>query len=318
MAGDWIPIETDLTTQQKVLVMSGLMSVSPFEIVGRLCHFWSWFTSQQVVELDDQSGAIVGAYRDGVIDVGATSPEMFNALESVGWLRTGEVDGKPSLIVPRYGSWLAKCSKARKQKAQRQRRWREGKREAPTETRTETRKKTSFVESNVDASKRGKVKGKSKKEAPIVPATLISWCEWWNVLHGQSLVRASVNASTPSEAIQAAWRRVKRSNELRQLLSDRTAIRGALESSSFCRRGWFTLPKLLGAKNKEGELVIEKLLSGGYRDDDGTTQSTVASGGRLRGTDWSKLPTRTSGDNATDPSVAGGTDAPIPEGDGTG
>ncbi len=173
MAGDWIPIETDLTTQQKVLVMSGLIGVSPFEIVGRLCHFWSWFTSQQVVELSDKSGAIVGAYRDGVIDVGATSTEMFDALVYVGWLRTGDVDGKKSLIVPRFGSWLAKCSKARKQKAQRQRRWREGRREAPTEAPTEalteTRKKTSFVARNVDASKRGKVKGKSKEETPYIP-----------------------------------------------------------------------------------------------------------------------------------------------------
>lgn len=279
MAGDWIPIETDLTTQQKVLVMSGLMSVSPFEIVGRLCHFWSWFTSQHVVDLDDQSGAIVGAYRDGVIDVGATSPEMFNALESVGWLRTGDVGGKPSLIVPRYGSWLAKCSKARKQKAERQRRWREGRREAPTETRTETRKKTSFVARNVDASKRGKVKGKSKKKPPTVPLDEIKYPTDMDTVE----VRGAIKT----------WLEYKRK-------------RGESYKQPAVQIGVLLKEKQFGGDPTQFVNAVSNSIAQNYagcysrKDSHGTNQSTVGGVGRVRNVDFSELPTRVAGVDPAD------------------
>lgn len=191
MAGDWIPIETDLTTQRKVLSMAGRLGVSPFEVVGRLCHFWSWFTSNPVIELKDKdkSGAVVDVYRDGVIDVGAASTEMLDALEEIGWATFGEVDGRPALIVPRYTSWLARCSKARKAKTLRQRKWREGKaKEGEGEISRRLQRRANEApqrRANVDGSKRGKEKGKSKKENPPIspPRGTAAFDRFWAVVH---------------------------------------------------------------------------------------------------------------------------------------
>ena len=95
---------------------------------------------------------------------------------------------------------------------------------------------------------------------------LFDWLVWWNSLKAEGLVGSSVNEEEPSEAIVKAWKRVTTNARLRKLLSDRDALRREIQASSFCRDGWFRLEKLFGGKNRDHELIVRKLLDGGYSD----------------------------------------------------
>lgn len=97
---------------------------------------------------------------------------------------------------------------------------------------------------------------------------LFDWLVWWNSLKADGLVGSSVSEDEPSEAISKAWKRVCGNARLCKLLSDRDAIRREIQASSLCRAGWFRLEKLFGGKNRDHELIVRKLLDGGYRDDE--------------------------------------------------
>ena len=90
------------------------------------------------------------------------------------------------------------------------------------------------------------------------------WLRWWNALHEEGMVPTGVNEERPSEAVRKAWKRVQRIREIRELLAQRTALENRIRKSTFCREGWFRLEKLFGAKNRDGELIVRKLLEGGY------------------------------------------------------
>jgi len=93
---------------------------------------------------------------------------------------------------------------------------------------------------------------------------------WWNGLHARKLVNTGVNVDHPNDAIQGAWKRVQKSKELRAMFSDLSPIERSIEASDFVREGgWFTLAKLMGGRNKDRELIIEKLLNGGYKNGNG-------------------------------------------------
>lgn len=98
------------------------------------------------------------------------------------------------------------------------------------------------------------------------PQDLLDWLAWWNRLRDKSLVPCGVDETTPSGAILKAWKRTERLPAVRRMLSDRAAIEEAIEDSGFCREGWFRLEKLFGAKNRDGEYIVRKLLDGGYRN----------------------------------------------------
>ena len=107
---------------------------------------------------------------------------------------------------------------------------------------------------------------------------LVDWCNWWNGLHDDKLVSARVTPANPSRGVLKGWGRVKRSADLRRLLDNRETLRKEIQGSSMCRQGWFRLEKLFGGTNQDGELIVQKLLEGGYRDE--TTSNTT--GGRVR------------------------------------
>jgi hypothetical protein len=89
-------------------------------------------------------------------------------------------------------------------------------------------------------------------------------------------VPAGVNEKSPSKAVVQAYKRVAKSKELRDLFADREAIEKAIREAPFLRSGWFRLEKLFGGSNREGELVIRKLLEGGYADQKHGSRSAAA------------------------------------------
>lgn len=103
-----------------------------------------------------------------------------------------------------------------------------------------------------------------------VPDEALSWITWWNRLQAEGLVHAKVSVN-PSRGVASGVKRLRGSKELRELLSDRDRVERAIRQSDFVRGSWFTLPKLLGGTNKEGDYVAAKLLSGGYEPSNGFT-----------------------------------------------
>ncbi|KKM98623.1 hypothetical protein LCGC14_1156060 [marine sediment metagenome] len=280
MSGDYVPIETDLPTQRKVIAMAGRMGVSPFEVAGRLAYFWGWFTQQNVVILNGDRGALVGAYVDTVVDAGMAPRALLDAMIEQEWLTKETVDGQPALVVPRYSSWLEKCAKARRQKTIRQRKWRQGMAAAPEKKTKDSdcrrlRRRLSVdapVDAPVDASI--EMRDESKKKPLVVPLELLPWLQWWNRMHTEGLVSAGVDENKPSQAVAGSWKKSQADAEVRDLLADRDQIEQRIRASQFCREGWFRLEKLFGRRNKDKELILRVLVEGGYQDGPKTKSPT--------------------------------------------
>ena len=115
--------------------------------------------------------------------------------------------------------------------------------------------------------KEKKVKNEEKVEneetQESVDASLLEWIAFWNSLKAKGLVSAGAS-QVPSEGVVKSWGRVKKSEELRGLLSDRQAIETKIQEQPFLLGGWFSLSKLFGGKNTDGELIVRKILDGGY------------------------------------------------------
>jgi hypothetical protein len=126
------------------------------------------------------------------------------------------------------------------------------------------------------------ITGQNKEEdAPAdagCPSGLRPWLEWWNGLRAESLVPCGVDVEAPSQAIVKAWGRVEKSAQLRKMLADRAAIESQIRGSPFVwSSGWFRLERLFGGNNKDGELILRKLLDGGYRQEK-PTANTIGAG----------------------------------------
>lgn len=97
----------------------------------------------------------------------------------------------------------------------------------------------------------------------LADGELAEWIGWWNRLKYRRLVAAGT-ATEPNKGVRAGWQRVRRTDELRELLDDRDAITAAIEQAEFVRGSWFTLEKLFGGTNRDGAYIVQKLLDGGY------------------------------------------------------
>ncbi|MCR9206613.1 MAG: hypothetical protein NXI28_00175 [bacterium] len=123
-------------------------------------------------------------------------------------------------------------------------------------------------------------KGKASGDAATIDPALIDYCDWWNQLHDEGLVKARVQSGSPSDAIQKAWKKIQKDKTVREALERRDDIQTQLSQSSFAKRaGWLTAVKLLGGKNKDGEVIVLKLLEGSYAED--KPAAVVSSGTRF-------------------------------------
>lgn len=104
MAGDWIPIFTDLTRKREVLVLASRTKLSRRAVVGTLVEFWSW--AQEQTDDGFIDGVDVKAL-DWVIP--GTSESFWSTLQEVGWL----TETPTGIRIPNAENWLSRGAKAR-------------------------------------------------------------------------------------------------------------------------------------------------------------------------------------------------------------
>jgi len=111
MAGDWIPIRTDLSDHPKTLRIAQQLRKSTDEVVGLLVRFWSW------VQQHTDSGRLEGITVE-LAALGAKVPARFlEVLVDVDWL----VVADPDLLIPEFPRWFSGAAKRRLRDAARKR-----------------------------------------------------------------------------------------------------------------------------------------------------------------------------------------------------
>ncbi|XZE21806.1 hypothetical protein SH449x_001713 [Pirellulaceae bacterium SH449] len=106
------------------------------------------------------------------------------------------------------------------------------------------------------------------------------WVDWWNGLAKKGMVHAGVKKTS---TLEKKFKAAMKNDELRDLLN-REEIEKQIRQSEFVRKSWFTLAKLLGSKNKSGDLILECLLNGAYAEQFGS-QVNLSSGVKYSGTE---------------------------------
>ena len=105
MAGDWIPITTDLVRRREVALIAQQLKRSPQEVAGFLLEFWGWASGET------EDGVIRG-YSVATACATLGHPAAFYDMllsENVGWLR--KENG--SLVIVNWDRWLSNSAKAR-------------------------------------------------------------------------------------------------------------------------------------------------------------------------------------------------------------
>lgn len=119
MAGDWIKMRCDLDTDPAVIRVGRMTGLDTFAVVGRLHALWAW------ADRHTGDGSMDGVLVDDV-DARVDAPGFARALAAVGWL----VYTDDGIRLPHFSRHMGSGSKARVARAQRQKRWRDKKREA--------------------------------------------------------------------------------------------------------------------------------------------------------------------------------------------
>lgn len=102
--------------------------------------------------------------------------------------------------------------------------------------------------------------------ADATPAELRILISRWNAWADEGLVPHQAKTQPVSAAVLKAWGKAQRNGELQEALARLDEIEAAIRGSPFCREGWFRLEKLVAGTNADGELILLKLIEGGYAD----------------------------------------------------
>lgn len=104
MAGDWVPVRTDLASTREVLEIAAATGLDRFHVSGLLVAFWSWFQSQS------ESGHLSLKSPDKILpQVVGGSREFWKAVEKTGWIYQ-DSDG---FGIPNPDRWNGTTTKAR-------------------------------------------------------------------------------------------------------------------------------------------------------------------------------------------------------------
>lgn len=157
MAGDWIPITTDLATRREVVLIAQSTGMCRHEVVGRLAAFWGW-ASHETEDGLLRGMTVASLVATNVIQtchgVAPNEPQacFYRALIDVGWL----AEDPRGLVVSNWDRWLSNSAKARLGHALRQQLYR--------------KKRDENVATNVATKAPPKKRREEKsKEPPIVP-----------------------------------------------------------------------------------------------------------------------------------------------------
>lgn len=110
MAGDWIPMRTDLDEDPAVIGIASRLEVSELQVIGWLWKLWS------VVSRQTPDGSLPH-YSAAIIDRIVGRAGFASALESNGWLQSRT----DSCRIPNFERWLGASSKKRQADALRKR-----------------------------------------------------------------------------------------------------------------------------------------------------------------------------------------------------
>lgn len=118
MAGDWIPMSTDLKTRKEVQAIARRTGRSRWEVVGLLHDLWCWVSREcpdGVLILShlegDKKGTAVAA--DDLVDVIGADRVFWLAVAAEHWLEFETAEGRPAIVVPNFDRWMSKGAKAR-------------------------------------------------------------------------------------------------------------------------------------------------------------------------------------------------------------
>lgn len=101
-----------------------------------------------------------------------------------------------------------------------------------------------------------------KKKPPGKPLDAKAIVDWWNEL-ATELGNKKTNAGT--KTVKEAVRLASADKTIRSYFEDLPTLEVKIRASGFVHgQPWFTLAKLLRGKNGSGELIVEKLLDGGF------------------------------------------------------
>lgn len=187
MAGDWIPVQTDLSRRREVLSISKNTGRSRFEVVGLLIEFWGWASGETDVD------AIVDVYVDTLPSLVGGDTEFWQAVISAGWLEATET----GITVPNIERWMSSGAKSRLRKNIRQKEWRNKKSKNSGNVDASVDTQTSTTEQNrtEDIKKTGATGVLSLVSDEILadPARVLKWFERATTGKGRILKRTEAN-----------------------------------------------------------------------------------------------------------------------------
>jgi len=257
---NWIKLDTCTPDKPEVHKLSELLGIDPDEVLGKLVRLWAWADSQTT---DGNATSVTKTLLDRI-----THRKGFaDALLSVDWLRQTEF----GFSIPNFDRHNGDTAKSRGLTAKRVSKLRDARnanvtQDVTVEALPEKIREDKNREEEVRKEKNIEKVGKDTQATDVAEcdSDLLEWIKFWNSLKSKNLV--AVGASTkPSKGILHGWKRVANSNELQTLLCDRNALEAKIRDSSFLHEAtWFSLPKLFGGKNSDGEYIAQKLMDGGY------------------------------------------------------
>ena len=103
MAGDWIPIRTDLYETIEVVALSSRLKRDRFATVGHIIRFWAWANAQTA------DGHLPGLTCELLADCVGPDAQFYHEMVEVGWLT---ITAK-GLAIPHYDRWLGRNAKKR-------------------------------------------------------------------------------------------------------------------------------------------------------------------------------------------------------------
>lgn len=114
MAGDWIPVTTELPRKREVVFIARITGEDRHRVIGLLIDFWLW-AQQETVD-----GHLEGVFVDALPSTIGADVGFWNVLIDVGWLQ----ETPTGLTIPNAEHWLTNGAKARLLKNKRQSKWR--------------------------------------------------------------------------------------------------------------------------------------------------------------------------------------------------